>query len=129
MTFLQNQSVKRNPLSQKQQFLRSKGLTEDEIQIACERAGVFTTDPNSTVINMGISAPKASAMAAKYSLNHPISMGPVQTTFQKIKDVLSSTALFAGIAYAIYLFYKVQFTKRFNWLQNLLIMASIFITK
>lgn len=124
MTFLQNQSVKRNPLSQKQQFLRSKGLTEEEIQIACERSGVFTTDPNSTVINMGISAPTASAMAAKYSLNQPNSMWPVQTTLQKIKDVLSSTALFAGIAYAIYLFYKVRFTKQFSWLHNLGIVIT-----
>jgi len=93
--FLQNNNVQRNPLSQKQKFLRSKGLTENEIQIACERAGVFSHDPNSTVINMGISTP-----TTQYVVQQPM------TTLQRIREILSSTALIAGFTYAIYLFYK-----------------------
>ncbi|KAJ6643829.1 Peroxisomal membrane protein PEX14 [Pseudolycoriella hygida] len=93
--FLQNNNVQRTPLSQKQKFLRSKGLTEDEIQIACERAGVFSHDPNSTVINMGISTP-----TTQYVVQQPL------TTLQRIREILSSTALIAGFTYAIYLFYK-----------------------
>jgi len=93
--FLQNDNVQRNPLSQKQKFLRSKGMTEEEIQIACERAGVFTHDPNSTVINMGISTP-----TMQYVVQRPM------TTLQRIREILSSTALIAGFAYAIYMFYK-----------------------
>lgn len=93
--FLQNNNVQRNPLSQKQKFLRSKGLTENEIQIACERAGVFSHDPNSTVISMGISTP-----TTQYVVQQPM------TTLQKIREILSSTALIAGFTYAIYLFYK-----------------------
>lgn len=100
--FLQNNNVQRNPLSQKQKFLRSKGLTEDEIQIACERAGVFSHDPNSTVINMGISTP-----TTQYVVQQPM------TTLQRIREILSSTALIAGFTYAIYLFYKV-----FGWIRR-----------
>lgn len=33
------------------------------------------------------------------------------TTFEKIKDVLSSVALLSGIAYGIYMFYKVKIIK------------------
>jgi len=93
--FLQNNNVQRNPLSQKQKFLRSKGLTEEEIQIACERAGVFSHDPNSTVISMGISTP-----TTQYVVQQPMS------TLQRIREILNSTALIAGFTYAIYLFYK-----------------------
>lgn len=40
MNFLTNPNVQRSTLQQKQKFLRDKGLTEHEIQIACERAGI-----------------------------------------------------------------------------------------
>lgn len=100
-------------MQQKQKFLRSKGLTEDEIQIACERAGIFTTDPNSTVINMGISTkPNVSGMATQYSMSQTsAAVVAHRSTLQYIKDVLSSTALLAGITYAIYLFYKVRINR------------------
>lgn len=115
ITFLQNSSVKRNPLQQKQQFLRSKGLTEDEIQIACDRAGVFSglkpgspseaggQQPHSTVINMGISP------ANKYGhgVQPRMVVAAPKSLMQQVRDVLSSTALVAGVAYAVYLFYKV----------------------
>lgn len=94
INFLQNQNVKRSPIAQKQKFLRAKGLTEDEIQLACDRSGVFTNDPNSTTINIG---------------HHPQNfvVQPKQTTIGKIREVLSTVALLSGITYAIYLFYKV----------------------
>lgn len=96
-------------MQQKQKFLRSKGLTEDEIQIACERAGIFPTDPNSTVINMGISTtPNASGMATQYSLSQTSAVVAQRSTLQYIREILSSTALIAGITYAVYLFYKVR---------------------
>lgn len=115
ITFLQNPGVRRNPLNQKQQFLRSKGLTEDEIQIACERAGVFSGDPaaaaaagsssSSTVINMGIGGRPSAAAAAAASLGHA---PPVKSLLQYVRDVASASALVAGVAYAIYMFYKVR---------------------
>lgn len=97
VNFLNNPNVLRSPLQQKQKFLRSKGLSEEEIQIACERAGCFSVDPNSTVINMGITAPAS---------NYQVVPTSKYTTLAKIKDTLSSIALVSGIAYAVYLFYK-----------------------
>lgn len=100
---MQNNNVRRSPLNQKQQFLRSKGLNEDEIQIACERAGVFTTDPNSTIINIGSSTTTAGLPVVQYQPQVKL------TTFQRIKDIAGTTAFIAGIAYGVYLFYKVIF--------------------
>lgn len=127
ITFLQNPGVKRNPLNQKQQFLRTKGLTEDEIQIACERAGVFTgisgsggggTDAaaaaaagGNTVINMGISTPQT---PGKYGWRHQHPLAGFngscaeKTMFQHVRDMVSASALVAGVAYAVYMFYKVS---------------------
>lgn len=90
---------------QKQQFLRSKGLTEREIQLACERSGVFSQDPNApTVINMGINATQTHAQLA---------LQPRPTAFGRIKEVLHSIALIGGVAYAIYTFWKVLTTTEY----------------
>ncbi|XP_058834091.1 peroxisomal membrane protein PEX14 isoform X1 [Topomyia yanbarensis] len=100
--FLNNPNVMRSAINQKQAFLRSKGFTEDEIQLACERAGVFTNDPNvqnhKTVINMGVGS--NGYTKAQYAIQ------PHQTWFGKIKEVLSSVALIGGLMYGVYLFYK-----------------------
>lgn len=107
MNFLQNAKVRHTTLLQKQQFLRSKGLTSTEIQMACERAGVFTQDPNGqpTVINMGINATQTHAQLALQPTR--------QTTLGRIKEVLHSMALLGGVAYAIYMFWKVGYTSLF----------------
>lgn len=127
ITFLQNAGVKRNPLNQKQQFLRTKGLTEDEIQIACERAGVYTGEPQhqasasasgGTVINMGITSPSPASGGggSQYLRHHDHGAAPASTSFlavgnksllQHVRDVVSASALVAGVAYAVYMFYKV----------------------
>jgi peroxin-14 len=99
---LLNKNVQRSPISQKQKFLRSKGLNEHEIQIACEQAGVFTgSGAHQTVVNMG-SYPKNYILAP-----------PKQTTFGKIREILHSMALVSGAIYAVYWFYKV--VSRFRW--------------
>ncbi|XP_017136304.1 peroxisomal membrane protein PEX14 [Drosophila miranda] len=93
VSFLQNTKVRHTTLIQKQQFLRSKGLTAHEIQLACERAGVFTQDPNNpnTVINIG-------------SQVQALQLQP--TIFGRIREIIHSTALFSGVIYAVYLFWK-----------------------
>ena len=102
VNFLRNPKVSRSSLLQKRNFLASKGLSEDEIQAAFERVGIFTKlnmietplGEESTVINVPSQPP------AKYK--HQM------TTFEKIKDLVSSAALLSGIAYAVYMFYKVS---------------------
>lgn len=39
--FLQNSQVAKSPLAQSQKFLQKKGLTDQEIKIACERSGAY----------------------------------------------------------------------------------------
>ncbi|EAT37653.1 AAEL010368-PB [Aedes aegypti] len=103
--FLNNPNVMRSAITQKQSFLRSKGLTEEEIQLACERAGVFTKDPNihsQTVISMGVDTSGGPAGFSK--ANYVIQSH--QSWFGRVKDILSSVALVSGLMYSVYLFYK-----------------------
>ncbi|KAG5675055.1 hypothetical protein PVAND_004993 [Polypedilum vanderplanki] len=101
VNFLRNKNVSRSSILQKRNFLASKGLTDEEIQQAFERVGIFakvnTLDSamDETTINIPQSQP-----LVHHSYKHQM------TTFEKVKDVLSSMALISGIAYAIYMFYK-----------------------
>lgn len=108
-SFLQNPNVARSSIAQKEKFLSSKGLTNEEIQLAFQQAGIFTKDPNSTIINMEIghrSAPMQTPSATTALYRTP------ETALQKIYNVISSTAMITGIMYAIYYVYK-QFIEPF----------------
>ncbi|XP_052895983.1 peroxisomal membrane protein PEX14 isoform X2 [Anopheles moucheti] len=103
--FLNNPNVVRSAITKKQAFLRSKGLSEDEIQIACERAGVFTTSPSAmptqTVISMGVESSGGGNYAKSgYQLQ------PRPNFLTRMKDMLSSVALLSGLMYGVYMFYK-----------------------
>ncbi|XP_050075225.1 peroxisomal membrane protein PEX14 [Anopheles maculipalpis] len=104
--FLNNPNVVRSAITKKQAFLRSKGLSEDEIQIACERAGVFTTNPSTipaqTVISMGVE----SSGGGSYTSKPGYQIQPRPNFLTRMKDMLSSAALLSGLMYAVYLFYK-----------------------
>lgn len=95
VSFLTNPNVQRSPSSQKEAFLKKKGLTADEIRIAFERSNVQTA---------------TLPIASQGHFITPIQqqqIAPV-TWFQKLRDVLNTVALFAGVSYAIYCFYKVS---------------------
>lgn len=97
-SFLQNPNVARSSIVQKEQFLRSKGLTEQEIKLAFQQAGIFTKDPNNTIINMEIGH---RAMPPQTQLYRP-----PETALQKIYHIISSTAMVTGIIFSIYYVYK-----------------------
>uniref|UniRef100_A0A182PL98 Peroxisomal membrane protein PEX14 n=1 Tax=Anopheles epiroticus TaxID=199890 RepID=A0A182PL98_9DIPT len=102
--FLNNPNVVRSAITKKQAFLRSKGLSEDEIQIACERAGVFTISPaQQTVISMGVESNGAGG--GNYA-KPGYQIQPRQNFLTRMKDMLSSVALLSGLMYGVYLFYK-----------------------
>lgn len=84
--------------------MRSKGLNDEEIQIAFQQAGIFTKDPNNTIINMEIGhrSPIQTANSAAFS---PLYRSP-ETSLQRVYNVISSTAMVTGIFYAIYYVYK-----------------------
>lgn len=103
MSFLQNPNVARSSIVQKEKFLRSKGLSDEEIQLAFQQAGIFTKDPNSTIINMEIGhhAPIQTCAPPRLPLYHS-----PENTLQKIYNVLSSTVMVTSIFYAVYYVYK-----------------------
>lgn len=71
-------------------------MTEEEIQIAFEKAGIFMNMSDVNQDETRIQIPQVS------TYKHEM------TTFERIKDIVSSAALISGIAYAIYMFYKVR---------------------
>lgn len=89
----------RHPINQKQQFLRSKGLTEQEIQIACERAGVFARGPNDSVL-VDIHTANTSPYQPLLNSRKPTSR------FKQFLEICNSIAAVSGIAYCVFLFYK-----------------------
>lgn len=104
MNFLRNPKVARSSLLQKRNFLASKGLSEDEIQLAFERVGIFSkvNALEEAMEETKINIPQVTPVHKCKCYDHQL------TTFEKIKDVLSSVALLSGIAYGIYMFYKVS---------------------
>lgn len=105
VSFLQNPNVARSSLMQKEKFLRSKGLSDEEIQLAFQQAGIFTKDPNSTIINMEIGHHPVQASAHNQATLSPFYRSP-DTALQKFYNIISSTAMVTGIVYAVYYVYK-----------------------
>lgn len=85
---------------QKRNFLASKGLNNDEIQKAFEKAGIFTklSDliENDNETRIQITSTTSSNGLQKASL------------FERLKSLAGSFALVSGIVYGVYLFYKVK---------------------
>lgn len=84
-------------LSQKIKFLKSKGLTDVEIELAIERAQIFTKPSDGsmaghTEINM---------QTTRYQLQAP-------SKFERFKSLFTGTAFIGSLVYAAYLFYKVS---------------------
>lgn len=102
VTFLTNKDVMRHPINQKQQFLRSKGLSESEIQIACERAGIFPRGGGGggshTALDMGAFRPNGDAGLAVYQ--------KPRSRFRQLLELINSLAAASGIVYCVYLLYK-----------------------
>lgn len=96
--FLENRNVVITPLAQKQKFLQRKGLTDKEIQVACERAGAYVLHDKQTREPPALPIPIQSNVYT--SQVQPISY------FDKFKEIVHNVALFSAVAYAIYMFYK-----------------------
>lgn len=102
VSFLKNPNVARSSILQKEKFLRSKGLTDEEIKLAFQQTGTFTKDPNAAIINMEIGHRPSPAPNTSPSLFY---RAP-ESAMQKLYNIISSTAMVTGIVYAIYYVYK-----------------------
>lgn len=103
--FLQNPKVSSSPLLQKQEFLRRKGLTDEEIKTAFKLASSNTT----TDLNAFHNANPYTTIQMPQGPIYPYHQSNVyQITFlQKIKEFFNVTALIGLTVYCVYWFYKV----------------------
>ncbi|KAJ8985002.1 hypothetical protein NQ317_016913 [Molorchus minor] len=98
--FLENPNVINTPLAQKQKFLQRKGLTDKEIQIACEKSGAYEHHEQQNRLPPP-HLPSSSNMITsynRYSLAQP-------TFFGRLQEIVHNIALFSIVAYFIHKFY------------------------
>ncbi|CAG9767553.1 unnamed protein product [Ceutorhynchus assimilis] len=89
--FLLNPKVISSPLCHKQQFLQKRGLTEDEIKVACERSEAYEMQ---TVSCSGMSPSLPPRIIGEY--------GRLQLSlFDRIRDIVHSVAMFSVVAHLI----------------------------
>ncbi|XP_019773151.1 peroxisomal membrane protein PEX14 isoform X2 [Dendroctonus ponderosae] len=99
--FLENPKVIQSPLVQKQRFLQNRGLTEEEIRVACERSGAY--DHHERVLTPSPPGPHPPNMISSYR-----NYGPLQTSwFSRLRDIVHSIAIFSVVVYAIKKFYDM----------------------
>lgn len=97
--FLQNPKVINSPLAQKQKFLQRRGLTEEEIQIACQKSGAYVHhEQNQSAPPL----PQSPNFVTGYR-----GYGTVQVSFfDRIREVVHNIAIFSIVAYIIQKFYQ-----------------------
>lgn len=102
--FLRNPKVSSSPLVQKQEFLKRKGLTDEEIQEA------FKLSDAATNHNAFHNPNPYTAIPIPQGPNYPCYQTIVyqMTAFQKIKEFFNITALIGVTVYCVYWFYKVS---------------------
>ncbi|KAJ8920107.1 hypothetical protein NQ315_011763 [Exocentrus adspersus] len=99
--FLENPSVRNTPLAQKQKFLQRKGLSDKEIQIACERSGAYAHHDQQT--RLPPSPPPPANLITSYNPHH----GLVQLSFfDRVREIVHNIAIFSIVAYVIHRFYQ-----------------------
>ncbi|XP_047362439.1 peroxisomal membrane protein PEX14 isoform X2 [Vespa velutina] len=108
--FFQHPKVSRTPFNKKQEFLKRKGLTEEEIKRACELVGVdineerkFENQNEYTTISIPDNRPPYPYFQMLSSQS---------TLLQKIKEFFNVTAVIGATLYCVYWFYK-EFIKPF----------------
>ncbi|XP_018321116.1 peroxisomal membrane protein PEX14 isoform X2 [Agrilus planipennis] len=98
INFLKNPKVASTPLASKQNFLKRKGLTDQEIQIACEKSGAY--ELHESQITESPRVPSRSLISRSYD------QVQYKSFFERLKEVVQNAALLSAVIYAIYMFYK-----------------------
>lgn len=86
-------------------------MSDREIQIACERSGAYVLHAEQNRVAPPPPPPLPYAYGAPFTMSN---YGQIQqiTFFQKIKEIVHSTALFGIVFYAIYKLYQVTYLKK-----------------
>lgn len=99
--FLQNPNVVNTPLTQKQKFLQRKGLTDQEIQIACEKSGAYNQYEVQSQLPQ--TTPIISNSSSFYPQNYQVQL----SFFDRIREVVHNIAIFSIVAYVLQKLYQV----------------------
>nr|KAF6294374.1 peroxisomal biogenesis factor 14 [Pipistrellus kuhlii] len=94
--FLQNSRVRQSPLATRRAFLRKKGLTDDEIDVAFQRSGTAADEPAA----LGAAAPAVPVQPPQLM---PQPYSPVGSRW---RDYSALAVIMAGIAFGFHQLYK-----------------------
>ncbi|XP_005079368.1 peroxisomal membrane protein PEX14 isoform X1 [Mesocricetus auratus] len=94
--FLQNSRVRQSPLATRRAFLKKKGLTDDEIDLAFQQSGTATDEPPS----LGLATPVA-PVQTPHLIPQPYSPGS-----SRWRDYGALAIIMAGIAFGFHQLYK-----------------------
>ncbi|KAG5324082.1 PEX14 protein, partial [Pseudoatta argentina] len=102
--FLQNPKVLSSPLSQKEEFLKRKGLTDEEIKTAFKLTSIDNIADRNALQNQN---PYTSVQIPSESIHPYHQINVYQPTFlSKIKEFFNATALIGVTVYCAYWFHK-----------------------
>ncbi|XP_006751011.2 peroxisomal membrane protein PEX14 [Leptonychotes weddellii] len=85
MKFLQNSRVRQSPLATRRAFLKKKGLTDEEIDLAFQQSGTAADEPSS----LG-PATQVVPVQPPHLISQPYSKSPVQTPALTLSGVQDS---------------------------------------
>ncbi|CAK6440586.1 unnamed protein product [Pipistrellus nathusii] len=94
--FLQNSRVRQSPLATRRAFLRKKGLTDDEIDVAFQRSGTAADEPAA----LGAAAPAVPVQPP------PLMPQPYSPVGSRWRDYSALAVIMAGIAFGFHQLYK-----------------------
>ncbi|XP_014470762.1 PREDICTED: peroxisomal membrane protein PEX14 [Dinoponera quadriceps] len=107
--FLKNPKVSQSPIDRKQQFLKKKGLTDEEIKVAFDLASVDTAVEQPDVFQNQPPPPSLyTAVQIPQPAVYPYHLADISqlNVYQKIKELFNLAALIGATVYCIYWFYK-----------------------
>ncbi|XP_066231140.1 peroxisomal membrane protein PEX14 [Saccopteryx leptura] len=96
--FLQNSRVRQSPLATRRAFLKKKGLTDEEIDVAFQQSGTTAEEPSSL-------GPATQVVPAQppHLISQPYTSGPAGSRW---RDYSALAIIMAGIAFGFHQLYK-----------------------
>ena len=96
---MKNPKIAPSPLAQKRAFLKSKGLTEEQIEMACLQAGISSNEEKVT-----------SSSSPVVMKNYPLisSPNPQNSWLTKLRDLANLVLVLGGAAYGLHFLWQVK---------------------
>ena len=101
---MKNPKIAPSPLAQKRAFLKSKGLTDAQIEMACHQAGISSNEEN---VASSQPSPSSSPVVMK---NYPLissSPNPQNSWLTKLRDLANLVLVLGSATYGLHFLWKV----------------------